>query len=97
MVAKKKQAKKPKSKTPAAGDDLGPCGAVNTKAGCRPAEGPCPHTVEELCIQMREYMRCMCEWAFDVATKIDNLKLRVDACCGGGGPNGVPKPPPPPF
>jgi hypothetical protein len=50
-----------------------------------------------LCMQMREYMRCMCEWAFDVATKIDNLKLRVDACCGGGGPNGVPKPPPPPF
>lgn len=94
MAAKKKAAKK---KGAASKHPVGPCGAVNNRRECRPGPKPCPTTVAALCAEMRNYMRCMCEWGFDVTEKIEALKLRVDECCGGPGPNGVPKPPPPPF
>lgn len=97
MAAKKKARRKAAAKkAPSQMSQSGPCGAVNDKNGCKP-NGPCPDTLDELCEQMRNYMRCMCEWGVDVVAKIEALKLRVDKCCGGPGPNGVPKPPPPPF
>lgn len=94
MAAKKKATKRPAAKKQAS---AGPCRAVNQKSDCRPTPKPCPTTVAQLCKEMREYMICMCEWGVDVVDKIQQLKLRVDGCCGGPGPNGVPKPPPPPF
>lgn len=88
MAAKKKAAKQAKSV---------PCGAVNNKPGCRQINKPCPKTLQQMCDEMRAYMRCMCEWGFDVSQRLEVLENRVSACCGGPGPNPVPKPPPPPF
>lgn len=95
MTAKKKTVTKKKSSK--RGKGVGPCGAVNDEMGCQPATGDCPDTVQALCEQMREYMRCMCIWGVGIAKEVEVLRARVDKCCGGGGPGGVPKPPPPPF